>query len=89
MCVGRPAMVWKCALQLVQSNGTVPSAYCAQATTSILKKVQGFEGIRTGFYPLKLMEQIEARPGVRTTNYFENDSGNVVDGVQGLIEKKQ
>lgn len=74
------------AMQLVMSNGPVPSAYCASATTGILQQVQGFEGIKRGFYPLKLMEQLEVYPGVKTTRYFENDSGDVVDGVASLTQ---
>lgn len=74
------------ALQLVQSNGPVPSAYCAQATTGILKQIQGFEGIKQGFYPAKLMEQLQSYPGVQVDRYFENDDGDVVDGVQAMLQ---
>ena len=74
------------ALQLVMSNGPVASAFCASATTGILQQVQGFEGIKPGFYPLKLKEQLDRYPGVKTTRYYENDSGDVVDGVAGLSQ---
>ncbi|QUJ75584.1 hypothetical protein KDD17_11505 [Sulfitobacter albidus] len=74
------------AMQLVQSNGAVPSAMCASATSGILRQIPGFEGIRQGFYPLKLMEQVEAIPGVTTDRYYENDSGDVRDGVRALTQ---
>lgn len=70
------------ALQLVQSNGAVGSAFCANATSSILRQVPGFEDISVTFYPVKLMEQFEKLPGVSTDQYYEDDDGNVVDGIR-------
>jgi|TARA_R110002049_G_scaffold29972_2_gene102038 hypothetical protein len=67
------------ALQLVTTNGSVPGAYCANATSGILKNVPGFEGISKTFYPVKLQEQFAAFPGVTTTKYYENDAGEVID----------
>lgn len=72
------------ALQLVETNGSVPSAFCANATSSILRRVQGFEDIDVTFYPVKLMDQIAARPDVVTDKYYENDAGDVVDGIVGI-----
>lgn len=70
------------ALQLVQSNGAVGSAFCANATSSVLRQVSGFESVSVTFYPVKLMEQFEAFPGVKTDRYYEDDDGNVVDGIR-------
>lgn len=72
------------AMQLVQARGPVPSALCASATSGILKEIPGFQSIKQGFYPLKLMAQVEELPGVKTTRYFEDDEGNVRDGIQSL-----
>lgn len=69
-------------LQLVQANGAVPGAYCANATSGILAQVDGFTGIKQTFYPVKLMEQIALLPDVKTMKYYEDDSGNVLDGVR-------
>lgn len=69
-------------LQLVQVNGAVPGAYCANATSGILAQVDGFTGIKQTFYPVKLMEQIALLPDVKTMKYYEDDSGNVLDGVR-------
>jgi hypothetical protein len=70
------------ALQLVQSNGPVASAFCANATSSVMRQIPGFEEISVTFYPVKLMEQVDAYPGVVTERYYEDDSGNVVDGIR-------
>nr|WP_238936757.1 hypothetical protein [Sulfitobacter mediterraneus] len=70
------------ALRLVQANGAVPGAFCANATTAILSQIEGFEGVKQTFYPVKLMEQIESFPGVRTTRLYENDEGDVIDAVK-------
>lgn len=69
------------ALQLVRSNGAVAGAYCANATSGILQQIGGFESIQRGFYPVKLAEQFAKVPGVISTRYYENDSGDVVDGI--------
>ncbi len=72
------------ALQLVQTNGAVPSAFCANATSSLMRQVPGFESISVTFYPVKLQDQVEMLPGVKTDKYFENDAGDVVDGIVGV-----
>lgn len=72
------------ALRLVQTNGAVPAAYCASATTNLLQKVPGFGDIEPTFYPAKLMQQIASRSGVQTTEYYENDNGDVTDAVLAL-----
>ena len=69
------------AYQLAVTNGRVPGAYCANATSSLLKKVPGFEGLKVTFYPTKLMDQIADMPGVVTEKYYENDSGDLQDGL--------
>ncbi len=72
------------ALALVERQGTVPGAFCTNATTSILSKLPGFEDIRVTFYPVNLQEQIAARGDVVTDKYFENDAGDVLDGFSDL-----
>ncbi|MEM7520894.1 MAG: hypothetical protein AAF307_07630 [Pseudomonadota bacterium] len=80
-----PAQAEK-ALRLAQASGPVAGAFCAQATTGILEQIDGFEGIRRTFYPVNLMEQFAAYPGVETDKYFENDAGDLVDGVAAALE---
>lgn len=68
------------ALQLVQANGTVPSAFCANSTSSILQNLAGFEDVDVTFFPDRLMDQMATRSGVLTERYYEDDAGKVVDG---------
>ena len=74
------------ALQLVQANGAVTSAFCANATSGILRQIEGFESIKQVFKPEKLMAQVEQLPGVSTTRHYEDDEGNVMDGVRALAQ---
>lgn len=69
------------ALQLVQRNGVVAPAFCANATSSLMKNIPGFENISTTFYPANLMDQVATRPDVATDRLYENDAGGVVDGI--------
>lgn len=54
------------AKQLAAEAGPVPPAHCAVSTARILRELPGFEGISTGYFPHKLMEQIAEIPGVIT-----------------------
>lgn len=74
------------ALQLVRNNGAVPAAFCANATSSILRQIPGFEGIKTTFYPVNLMEQVAQRPDVVTEKYYEDDDGHITDGIVGATD---
>ncbi len=69
-------------LQLAINNGSVPSAYCTNSTTAMLRQVPGFGSINQTFYPVKLMEQFQTLPGVKTTRYYEDDAGDVIDAVR-------
>ena len=73
------------ALRLAQQSGPVSAALCTTATTTLLKSVPGFEFIDRVMFPTKLMDQLEGRPGVVTDKYFEDDEGNIQDGVAGII----
>lgn len=72
------------ALALVQARGSVPGAYCAQATSSILRQLPGFQDVQVTFYPVNLMQQVAGKPGVVTERLYENDAGDVVDAVAVL-----
>ncbi|SCZ49926.1 hypothetical protein SAMN04488118_101188 [Epibacterium ulvae] len=69
------------ALQLVKSNGRVPGAFCANATSGILQQVPGFEDIDRTFYPVKLFDQIAERPGVKAEKYYEGDDEDLKRGI--------
>lgn len=69
------------ALLLVRTNGSVASAYCANSISSILRKVPGFQDVSSTFYPRRLMESFAKLPGVKTDRLFENDTGDIDEGV--------
>ncbi|WP_296644668.1 hypothetical protein [Roseinatronobacter sp.] len=54
------------AKQLASEAGPVPPAHCAVSTIAILRELPGFEDLRSGYYPHRLMEQIAAKPDVIT-----------------------
>ncbi|MEM6304547.1 MAG: hypothetical protein AAF744_07505 [Pseudomonadota bacterium] len=70
------------ALQLAVSNGSVPGAFCTNASTSLMRQVPGFQNLTVTFYPTNFMEQVAGLPNVRTTRLFENDDGDIIDGVR-------
>lgn len=65
------------AYQSALKAGPVAGAFCANATSNILRSVPGFEGIKTTFYPVKLQEQFGQFPGVVTEKYYEDDSADL------------
>lgn len=69
------------AYRLALKNGPVPGVYCANATSSLLKQVPGFENIDVTFYPTRLEQQFGSLPGVETRRYFENDSADLEEGI--------
>ena len=73
------------ALRLATTNGAVPKAFCADATSSLLRRVPGFGDIEQPMFPTKLMNQLAARPDVTEEKYFEDDEGTITDGVAGIV----
>lgn len=72
------------ALHLVRTNGPVASAFCANSTSGILRQLPGFESLSTTFFPHRLMANFAQLPGVQTDRLYENDAGDVLDGVAQL-----
>lgn len=54
------------AMALAMAAGPVPAARCALSTSAILRELPGFDGIRSSWYPHRLMEDFAALPGVQT-----------------------
>ncbi|MEM8654839.1 MAG: hypothetical protein AAGF36_08840 [Pseudomonadota bacterium] len=73
------------AMQLAERNGAVGSAFCTNATTSLMQQVPGFENIRVTMFPSNLMEQMASYPGVVEDKYFEDDAGTIHDGIDGIV----
>lgn len=72
------------ALALVQKHGAVGDAGCTSSTSAILAALPEFDGIKTTWFPGKLMKQIAERPGVVTDVYYEDDEGTIQDGIAAL-----
>lgn len=72
------------ALRLVQARGEVSQVYCANATSDILRQLPGFQDIGVTFFPNRLAADFGARPGVVTDRLYQNDEGDVVDGIAAL-----
>lgn len=72
------------AIRLALAQGRVSSAQCSTTTSSILRQLPGFQSVKSTWYPAKLMESFAGLPGVVTDKYYENDAGDVLDGVTGL-----
>ena len=68
-----PPEVAEQALRMVQANGAVPAAACTTATSSILRRLPGFETIPQSLFPDKLMEAYGRLPGVTTRELREAD----------------
>lgn len=68
-----PAAVAEQARVLVQNNGAVGSAYCANSISSILRQLPGFESIRVTMFPENLMAQFERYQGVTRSEYHDDD----------------
>ncbi len=74
------------ALALVEANGAVADAHCAQSISKILAQLPGFQDIRPVFFPNKLAEQFGNRADVITDRYYEDDEGDIIDGVKAAEE---
>ena len=57
------------------AQGRAKDATCAINTVAILNQLQGFEGIKSSYFPEKLMKNFGELNGVVTEKYYENDTG--------------
>lgn len=70
------------AYRLALNNGAVAGTFCTSATSQLLRRVPGFEGIQSTLYPVKLADQFGAIPGVTSQRYYEKDSADLQIGLQ-------
>ncbi len=70
------AEVAELALRRAMEYGAVPKAYCTQANTDILRGLPGFEDAPKTFYPVKLMNYIDGKPGVKRSEFRDNSPAN-------------
>lgn len=62
--------------QRVRDYGAVPKAMCANATSTILRGVPGFESLPNTWFPKKLSEAFGKLPGVTTRTITDDDDDN-------------
>lgn len=55
-----------------QAHGAVPKANCTRSSAAVMRQIPGFEGIRTTYFPKKMMEDFGEMPGVVTRVYYED-----------------
>lgn len=73
------------ALQRAEGNGAVSQAFCADATSSLLASLPGFESLRPSMFPRQFMREVAKLPGVTIKTYDDgvevpNNSVSVPDG---------
>lgn len=68
-----PAAVAEQARRLVENNGAVGSAFCANSISTILRQLPGFENIKVTMFPVNLMEQFAQYQGITRSEYHDND----------------
>lgn len=75
------------ALKLVETNGSVDKAMCADNTSKILREL-GYSQIQQSFFPTKVMDDFAKLPGVKTRVYWDTDpdinSDKIEDPTVGL-----
>lgn len=64
------------ALQLVRANGPVTSAFCANATSAILRQISGFESIGQTMFPNRLAADFGQLAGVQERKLYEYDDAD-------------
>ncbi|SFR58992.1 hypothetical protein SAMN04488005_3077 [Yoonia tamlensis] len=62
------------ALQLALTNGPVPQAHCARATSAMLRQLPGFEGFKHTWDPNRISEDFARLPGATARTYRETDA---------------
>ena len=72
------------AYQLATSNGAVLGGFCANSTSKMLSRIPGFEQINITMSPIRLQNQVEGIPGVKTEKYYEDDEGTIGNAVEAL-----
>jgi hypothetical protein len=63
------------AITASKNQGRALDATCATNTIDILHQLPGFEGVKSSYFPAKLMKNFGKLDGVITTKYYESDEG--------------
>lgn len=69
-----PQSVASLVMQRAKAYGAVPKAHCANAISSVLSGVPGFENVSNTFFPNKLAQSFGKLPGVKTRMITDDDA---------------
>lgn len=61
------------AMQLAANHGPAAKAQCGLTTSRILSQLPGFESIKVGYFPVKIMTDFAKLPGVTTRKVYDDD----------------
>lgn len=64
------------ALNLALASGHVPSAFCANATSRLLRQLPEFSGLETTFFPKKLQQSVADVTGIIGVALYEDDDAD-------------
>ncbi|MFB2532842.1 hypothetical protein ACEYYB_08590 [Paracoccus sp. p4-l81] len=64
------------AMRRAEEYGAVSKAMCANATSTVLRGLPGFETIPVSFYPLRIRDAFGKLPGVQTKIHKDGDPAN-------------
>lgn len=70
------AEVAEMAIRNAESNGASMKAMCGNSVSEVLKGLPGFEAVSRSFFPGRLMSEFANLPGVETSHYIDDGSGN-------------
>ncbi|SMX37778.1 hypothetical protein [Maliponia aquimaris] len=76
------------ALRMVQAQGAVGPALCSNAVAVILRKLPGFEGLSSSWFPNKLADSFARLPGVTERVLREDDSDDKEAAIAELQGKQ-
>jgi hypothetical protein len=68
--------VAEAALRAVMTYGAVPKSQCTLAISSILRRLPGFEGLPSTWFPKTLMDAFGTMPNVKTRKITDNDTND-------------
>lgn len=70
------------AYRLATTRGRTAGGLCSNAAAHLLQQVPGFESIKPSLFPSKLSEEFGKLPGATLSQYFEDDSEDLQEGLR-------
>lgn len=61
------------AIKIVKEYGAVPKANCTAAVTDVLRRLPGFQSVKSTMFPVPAMESFAKLPGVKEQIFYDDD----------------